>query len=112
MRCFNPGDNQGVRYLLIACLLDLGADAEVKRLLARYGGDVAAVWPYARALLTFRAGGADERARASLDKALAANAFVPDYLLGRKRLPEAMPPYIGIGDEPEAISCADDLLEA
>lgn len=108
----NPGDNQGIRYVLLACLLELGSDEEAAHLLSRYKGDTAATWAYGRALLAFRSEGSGDRSRAPLDKALAANPFVPAYLLARKRLPEAMPPYIGIGDESEAISCADDLLAA
>lgn len=108
----NPGDNQGIRYVLLGCLLELGLDEEAARLLSRYEGDVAATWAYGRALLAFRSAGSHERSRAPLEKALAANRFVPAYLLARKRLPDTMPPYVGLGDESEAISCADGLLTA
>lgn len=108
----NPSDNQGIRYVLLPCLLELGSDEQATQLLRRYKSDVAATWAYGRALLVFRSDGSGQRSHALLDKAIAANPFVPAYLLGRKRLPDAMPPYIGIGDQSEAISCADDLLEA
>ncbi len=107
----NPNDNQGIRYVLLGCLLELGSDDEAARLLSRYKDDVAATWVYGRALLSFRSEGSGKGSGQLLGRALAANPFVPEYLLGRKRLP-AMPSAIGLGDESEAISCADGLLMA
>ena len=41
----NPGDNQGVRYLLLAALLDLGLNHEAGVLLAEHDDDLQALWP-------------------------------------------------------------------
>jgi len=101
----NPGDNQGIRYTLVLRLLEEGADEELEQLLERYEEDISADWMYARALYMFRREGADS-ARSSLKEALETNPFVPNYLLGRKRLPKRMPNYIGFGDEREAVSYA------
>ncbi|MBI4493314.1 MAG: hypothetical protein HY690_11055 [Chloroflexi bacterium] len=102
----NPGDNQGVRDALLSWLYELGDDAQVKRLFDLYPDDAAAVWLYGRALSAFRAEGDSKRARKRLAEAKKGNPYVPDYLLGRKRLPGRLPATIGFGDEREAIACA------
>ena len=99
----NPGDNQGLRYVLAQWLLEVGADAELGRLLEQYPDDGAATWAYTRALWLFRQQSATEAANAALADALSTNQFVPAYLLGRKRLPPRSPDYVGFGDENEAI---------
>ena len=76
----NPGDNQGVRYLLLVLLLRLGSDAETARLLKRYDDDPGASWAFARALLAYRLGGDVPPARAELRKAIKTNRFVVEQL--------------------------------
>lgn len=102
----NPGDNQGIRYLLAHCLLEVGNDAALESLLDQYSDDASAAWMYTRALLAFRQEGASEAATAQLEEAMAYNAFVPPYLLGQKPMPRQLPMYIGFGDENEAIAYA------
>jgi tetratricopeptide (TPR) repeat protein len=102
----NPNDNQGVRYMLLGWLLEVGDQAEAGKLLDRYEEDYSATWLYARTLRTFRQEGSTARARALLAEAKEMNPYVPDYLLGRKRLPSRLPATIGSGDESEAIDCA------
>ena len=99
----NPGDNQGVRYLLCSALLDIGADAEVQKLLDEYDEESAA-WLYARALLLYRRAGDSAEATAALRAALRANPHVPGYLLQEKPMPDQLPDYVGFGDESEAIA--------
>jgi len=48
-------------------------------------------------------------ANAALKEARSVNKHAEKYLAGKKKLPEQMPPYYGIGDENEAIICADAL---
>jgi tetratricopeptide (TPR) repeat protein len=100
----NPNDNQGIRYIQVECLIELGRDWEALALLNRYKGDVAAAWAYARALLAFREGGANRKAGRALAKAMEANPFVPPYLLALVPLPEQLPALIGLGDEAEAMT--------
>ena len=69
-----------------------------------------AEWLYTRALLTFRQEGASRKANKALKEALAQNEFVPNYLLGKKRLPRRLPEYMGFGDEKEAIAYASEAL--
>jgi len=99
----NPGDNQGIRYQRVECLIALGRDREAMAVMNDYKDDISAGWAYARALLTFRETGAGRKARRALAKAMAANRFVPLYLLGLAPIPEQPPAYIGIGDEAEAV---------
>jgi len=106
----NPGDNQGIRYLLAGHLLEEGSDEALGELLRRYEDDIAASWVYTRTLWTFRKEGASKEAAAALEEALEANPFVPLYLLGQKRLPTVPPELIGLGDEREAVSYAMEDL--
>lgn len=100
----NPNDNQGIRYLLVSCLLEVGDDAAIETLLNDYEGDIAAEWAYSKALLAYRQRGDTEQARKLLTEAWTANAYVPAYLTGKKRLPDTSPDYISIGGEDEAVS--------
>lgn len=102
----NPGDNQCVRYVLAQWLLETGADAALGQLFDQYPDDAAAAWAYTRALWRFRQQGATEAATDALAEALSTNRFVPAYLLGRKRLPQRLPEYVGLGDASEAIEYA------
>jgi tetratricopeptide (TPR) repeat protein len=107
----NPGDNQGIRYVLANCLLRQGDDAALTKLLAAFKDDAMAEWQYTRALLAFRREGAGKKADAALKRALKQNMFVPAYLLGKKRLPRQLPGYIGFGDENEAVSYVAEALD-
>ena len=102
----NPGDNQGIRYLLADCLLATDRVDELQGLLEQYEDDASASWAYNRALLLFRQEGESAEASAALDQALEYNPHVPDYLLGKKKLPKEMPAYLGFGDKNEAIDYA------
>ncbi len=99
----NPGDNQGVRYLLASLLLQLERHQELAHLLAEYEGDIAAHWSYTAALLAFRQHGRSRQADDHLRQAITQNRHVPAYLLGEKLIPSDLPGYRGIGDESEAI---------
>lgn len=106
----NPNDNQGVRYLLLSRLLDIGDDVQVKKLLDRYPDDAAAVWLFGRALNAFRTEGDTGCARTLRTEAERGNPHVATYLLGRRRLPSTLPETIGFGDDSEAIVCAAEQM--
>jgi tetratricopeptide (TPR) repeat protein len=108
----NPGDNQGVRYLLLPLLFDLSADEAAGELLKSFDGDARAMWPYAALLLAWRREGESGRLRATLMNAVAANPYVLDYLLAPDSIPEDRPPYVTIGGRDDAASVADSLLPA
>jgi len=104
----NPGDNQGIRYILTACLLDLGRDDDAAALIDEYKDDASAALAYASALIEFRKNGDSEDARMLLAEAKKTNPHVPAYLLGKKKMPKHLPDMIGFGDESEAVSYAGD----
>jgi tetratricopeptide (TPR) repeat protein len=99
----NPRDNQGIRQILVGRFLEIGRDADAAALLKTYNEDGSAWMIYARALAAFRAEGDSAAARKRLAAARKVNGHVPEYLLGRKKLPRSTPGYHGFGDESEAV---------
>jgi tetratricopeptide (TPR) repeat protein len=106
----NPGDNQGIRYILADLLQAVNRYEALAALIKEYPDDWSAVWQYTRALLAFRQGGATNKANRALGDALKQNQHVPTYLTGEKRVPNRLPEYIGLGDEREAVAYAADHL--
>ncbi len=98
----NPGDNQGIRYLLATWLTVMGDDTAVAQLLAAYPDEWSAQWAYTRALHIFRTQGRGQQAGEALEQALVVNPFVPMYMLEVLPLPEKQPEYYGMGDKNEA----------
>jgi hypothetical protein len=78
----NPGDNQGLRYILINWLLVESDVQAAQVLIDQYPDDIAASWRYSRALLSFLRHGAGRRANKALREALEWNPFVVFYLMG------------------------------
>lgn len=108
----NPNDNQGVRYLLVTLLTQMGDDDALEKLLAQYADDWSANWKYASALQAFRKEGKSQKAQNLLRDAIECNRFVPLFLLGRKRIPRTLPAFISPGHEDEAIHYAADAISA
>jgi tetratricopeptide (TPR) repeat protein len=108
----NPGDNQGLRYLLLPLLLEAGDDAAAAALLEKYPGDVLAMWPYAAALIAFRREGDSSGSQSALTHAIQSNPYVLDYLLAPETLPVDPPPYVTVGGRDDAVSVARALLPA
>lgn len=105
----NPNDNQGIRYRLLAALLERGETSEIEDLLQRYEGDTSAEWLYGRALYLFRKHGDSTLARRARREARQANPHVLKYWLGEEPLPEEVPDVIHPGGEDEAAACAHAL---
>jgi tetratricopeptide (TPR) repeat protein len=103
----NPGDNQGVRYMLATCLLEERtgeAQAALENLLGRFPEDAAANWADRRALLFSQVQGHPTvPANQALSEALQANPHVPPLLLGEKPMPRELSRFIGLGDVAEAV---------
>ena len=108
----NPNDNQGVRDVLAALLLELDDDDALAALLDEYGEDSSAVWAWTRVLLEHRRNPRSRKLSRLLDQALGSNRHVPDYLLRRKPLPSEPPDLMTMGGETEAIAYVYDHLAA
>ena len=100
----NPNDNQGVRYLLSTLLLNKKDLSDYELFIKSYEGDDSAVWYYNNALYHFKKMGQSAKSDKELLKAYKFNKHVVEYMLGLKEMPLEMPPFIGRGDENEAIS--------
>jgi tetratricopeptide (TPR) repeat protein len=89
----NPNNNQGIRYLLLSCLLRRHDVEGVKTLLGSYAYESSAYWLYTRALIAYRNGETDGAATTQLvQQAWSANEYVPGLLAG------TMPPVLSKGD--------------
>ncbi|MFN8443595.1 MAG: hypothetical protein U0175_22645 [Caldilineaceae bacterium] len=106
----NPNDNQGIRYSLLNLLLEEQKDDDARKLIKQYPDDAMAEWMYSQALLAFRKDGASVAAKKLLNAAIKGNEYVPAYLTGKKRIPAKLPPYVGFGDEDEAVTYASSHL--
>lgn len=85
MLTLNPDDNQGIRYLLAACLLKHNDHAALRDLLATYPDEASTCWLYTQALLLFRErGGDDTEAITTAEAAWSENQHVPAILAGTK----------------------------
>jgi tetratricopeptide (TPR) repeat protein len=104
----NPGDNQGLRYVLLGHYLMLDRLEAARKLLEQYEDDASAMFTWGRVLEHFLADDLPA-AREALKEARSSNPFAENYLSGRKRLPRQLPDYYGIGDENEGIVCAVEL---
>ena len=106
----NPGDNQGIRYVLLNWLLaEPDRRDDVAKLLLRYD-DASAEWAYGRALHLFKMAGSSKRASTALRDAVECNRHVPAYLLRTKQIPTEIPTSYGFGDDSEAILYADAAM--
>ncbi len=108
----NPGDNQGVRYSLLAALLLAGRDDETVTLLDQFGDEPTALWRYGRALSLFRREGESRAALERLREALRTNRHVPQFLAGESDWPGPEPASYAPGSREEAVICDAELGEA
>jgi tetratricopeptide (TPR) repeat protein len=106
----NPSDNQGVRYILVQCLLESGADEELGALLDRYADDTSPVIRFSRALWLFRRNGPGPAADAALAEAVEANPHVAALLLKRKKLSKRVHAASRPGSEEEAEAYAGGAM--
>ncbi|HLY55732.1 MAG TPA: hypothetical protein VKS60_09255, partial [Stellaceae bacterium] len=106
----NPNDNQGVRYIVLNWLQQLGRDADADRLLRRYKDDGGTEWAWPAALAVFRRRGDGPASRRALARAVQANRHVAPLLLKRKRLPKRRPPYVTLGGSDEAAAYVEAAM--
>lgn len=108
----NKNDNQGLRYVLLAFHAEKLEFAKMDALIngGRYPDDCAAEWVYAKALAAYALG--KPGASLCLQKALAVNPHVPDYLLTGKKPPLQDPDSVTVGGRDEAWMCAKLFRQA
>lgn len=99
----DENDRHGFRYALLQILVHLKRDIEAQDLLRKFPTSTDILFLYHNALVSFRLEGESPAANESLDVARKANPHVPDYLLGRKRLPAELPYLTAPGSQEEAI---------
>ena len=108
----NPNDNQGVRHLMLPCLLNLNQDEQIETLLKKNKDDkFLAIWSYTRALVSFRLRGDNDASRKHLKHAGKVNPLVIPYLLGEEDLPPILPDSYESGSMEEAVICAEELMD-
>ncbi len=108
----NPGDNQGIRYVLAQRLMALDLDDEFAALYKEFKDDGMASFAYSHALWFFRKDGASPAANAALSEAVKCNPYVPEYLLLTRKMSSQMPDHYGIGDRNEAIIYVTGAIES
>ena len=105
----NPGDNQGIRYVLARCFMKNRDIEALRQLLEQFDEDGTGLWLYTRALVAFRDNGAKDKTAAELArKACKANRHVPAALAGAKTVKSSMNGYVTIGGEDEAAHYVDE----
>ncbi len=108
----NPGDNQGIRYIVAAWLLRMGDDAGLEKLLKQHGDDASAFMLYTQALFAFRKGGDSKKAKELAEEAWHSNTHIPAALAGTKKIKDPGTGYHTIGGEDEAVYYIDEYGSA
>lgn len=106
MLSLNPGDNQGIRYMLLGMLVQMEDRPGVEQLLAAYPDEGGTHWLYDKALWLILQNAADEEISNAIGDAITVNPSVPAYLLGRKKPPRQIPDYVEVGSDSEASAYA------
>lgn len=108
----NTPDHQGMRYTLLFILFQLQQDAQINTLLDQYPHEIAAIWPYSRALLVYRSQGDSLAANECLREAIQRNPHIPLYLSGKEPIDPELDDFDSFGDESEAMHYAQDYSSA
>jgi tetratricopeptide (TPR) repeat protein len=105
-----PGDNQGLRYCLLASHLVLGKLDDARNLFARYPDefDYNIIFAWAKVLERYLAGNLEEAAQA-VAAAQTQNPASQAYVLGHRKIPKNPPDFYESGSKEEAMCYAEDL---
>lgn len=104
-------DSLGIRFIIIARLLEMGKNNEFNDLVNSIPSAASSVASWGKALFQFRRG-AKKMAAAELKTALKESPHVADYLLGRVSLLFAMPRYGELSKKSEQAWAASLLFES
>jgi len=109
----NPNDNQGVRYTLLEFLIKRFRLAEAKELIEEHGGYGGGVdFSYSQLLLAIEEGATEKELQELLEMAIETNAFVPDFLVGKRRIPEFDFSAMVLGGKDEAAYYATRYVDS
>jgi len=109
----NPNDNQGIRDVLITYLLIKSDLDGAEKILSRYKDDFGASHAFSKALFLFKKHGPEsKKAIHQIEKAIAANGYVPEYLLGKLKLPKQLPDSYSPESKEEAVIYVDEAIRA
>jgi len=109
----NPNDNQGVRDPLLAYLLIKNDLPGAEEIIKKYKNDAGAAHQYNKALFLFKKHGAEsKKAAKQLSIAIEDNPFVPQYLIGKLKMPKEIPDSYTMGSKEEAIIYVAESLRA
>ena len=99
----NPRDDQGVRYVLLAYLLELNRLEEAQALMMSYGDDYSTYWSFCELLLDIKKHEEQVIIEMEYDMCVECNEYVVPYLLGEVEIPSEAVRSYGDGDRNEAI---------
>ena len=102
MLTLNPGDNQGLRYVLLAWLMRTDDDVAVRAHLRQHDDEASAFMSYTQALFAFKAGDGGNAGRQAAEEAWACNRHVPGLLAHKGKLSYQDTGYYTMGGEDEA----------
>lgn len=108
MLILNPGDNQGIRYILSGLLLRSKKYPEFLALMDQFSDERSTFLGYNYALYLFITGGASPRANKMLREAYKRNKHILRIMTGKEIAKESHKGYFSPGDETEA---ADYLMQ-
>lgn len=112
MLLLNPGDNQGLRYIILGWLLHLGDDGAVNALLKEHRDEISTFFSYTRVLMALRAG-KEKVATGLLGKqAWPANQHVAKLLSAKRKAPRGQPSFYTMGGKDEAALYVSDYGSA
>jgi tetratricopeptide (TPR) repeat protein len=107
----NPSDDQGVRFMLLLMLMKIKRIEDADRVLWTYIDDGSLDFLYTKALVDYALLEEDDEEALEeilypLERAFGINRYVPDYLLGKKKIPFKMAPIIDLTGEDAAAAYA------
>jgi len=109
----NPEDEMWARFWFWPCLLRLGKDDEVEKLLKQNKADKGSCpWDYTRALLTFRQKGDNPLAKRHLNQAIKNNPMCAKYVMNGKAFPTPTPDGRSLFYDQEAAYAVEVLAKA
>ena len=99
----NPRDDQGVRYVLLAYLLELDMLEDAQSLMMSYGDDYSTYWSFCELLLDIKKHEDSAIIEMEFGMCVECNEYVVPYLIGDEKIPSDAVGSYDDGDRNEAI---------